>query len=583
MRKAMTSSRSHRGLTGTLGLTAVASLAAAGAVAGTGVTGAGATPPAYTWPVFHNTSDLQGTSADPGISTANAATLGVRWMRPIGGGISSPVVAYNADLGQTLVYAGTLAGYIDAVNADTGQLVWSDYLGKSILSTPIVEGDNVWVVPTKGATMYKLNAATGATECTAAVKGSAGIQGTPVFATPPGGSPTVYLAGVGGATGHAPVWAVNEATCALQAGFSFTSYKGASNGSWSPMSYAVNAKGVPMILWGSENDDDAVYAANAVTGKLVWRFQTVETATDQDVGAGVTTSAPGVNGFADGVAYVVGKDGHAYAVDLTTGAQIWDWNFGASLTVSNADTTPALSGTNLVFSDTGHVYDVNALNGTEIWEHDDGTALINDSAAIVGPAGQQVVAYDNWNGVFHVLSLSNPTMSNPGIYSYKTGGNIDASPADYNGNLYIVSTDGFLYDFAPGGGNGSTPTTTVGSPANGATVPYPGTMLTITGTASAPDGVSSVLVTVDKNKTSSTPGRYFNQATQTFVAGQAIDTAVLGSPGANSTTWSLSIPVGKVGASFVVSAYAVGSNGVVDLSGQAASAAQSSFTVSPAV
>ena len=64
-----------------------------------------------------------------------------------------------------------------------------------------------------------------------------------------------------------------------------------------------------------------------ITGKLVWRFQTLA-GTDLDVGAGITTSAPGVNGFADGVAYVDGKDGILYAIDLTTGLQIWVWNFG---------------------------------------------------------------------------------------------------------------------------------------------------------------------------------------------------------------------------------------------------------------
>ena len=63
---------------------------------------------------------------------------------------------------------------------------------------------------------------------------------------------------------------------------------------------------------------------------------------------GVTISPPGVNGFADGVAYAHTKYGDAYALDLTTGALIWQYNFG-----SPSISTAALSGTNLVLGDGG--------------------------------------------------------------------------------------------------------------------------------------------------------------------------------------------------------------------------------------
>src|SRR5271163_4288410 len=80
--------------------------------------------PTYQWPEFHNTSNLNGVTADPTITSTNAPTLGVKWMSPIGGSLASPVVAYNTALGETLAYVGTSAGYFDAVNAATGQIVW---------------------------------------------------------------------------------------------------------------------------------------------------------------------------------------------------------------------------------------------------------------------------------------------------------------------------------------------------------------------------------------------------------------------------------------------------------------------------
>jgi outer membrane protein assembly factor BamB len=557
-----------------IGITAV--LGATGAVAT--VRSGATTPPLYTWPEYHNTPDLEGVSPDPGISTANASTLGVKWMTPVTPGIDSPAVAYNATLGETLVYEGGLNGLFNAVDADTGQIVWSVQLGSTVFSSPLVEGNNVWIAAHEKH-LYKLNAATGSTECTATVND--GIESTPVIATPPGGTTTIYVGAVGqGTTLHAPVYAINEATCAAQPSFKFKGYpqSGVDIGTWAPFSYAVSATGEGLVLWGSDDPDCAVYAVDAITGKLVWRFQTLA-GSDLDVGSGITTSAPGVNGIADGAAYFDGKDGILYAVDLTTGQQIWNWNFGGGSTTTNADTTPALSGTTLVFADTGHVYAVNAVTGVLEWTHNNGTALIDSSPIIVGPAGQQVVAYANINDVFNILSLSSTTAINPSIYSYTTGAFIDGSPADYDGSILISSTDGFLYDFAPGGANGSNPSTVVTSPATGSTIPYPGKTMTITGTATAPDGVSSVTVTLKKSNE-----RWLDSATNTYLVGLTVNHAKLGTPGGTSTTWSITVPVPTTGTTFTVFASAYGANGVADTSAylNPPGSGGSTFTVQPA-
>src|SRR5450755_4062282 len=121
-------------ITAVLGATGVAESARSGAT----------TAPAFTWPEFHNTPDLQGVSADPGISTANASTLGVKWMTPVGSGFTSPVIAHNDTLGRNLAYVGSLTGYFTAVDADTGQIVWSDNLGIPVYSSPLVAGSSVW-------------------------------------------------------------------------------------------------------------------------------------------------------------------------------------------------------------------------------------------------------------------------------------------------------------------------------------------------------------------------------------------------------------------------------------------------------
>jgi outer membrane protein assembly factor BamB len=107
------------------------------------------------------------------------------------------------------------------------------------------------------------------------------------------------------------------------------------------LGYAVDADGTGLLLFGSANPDSEVYALNAVTGALVWRYATYSPSSeDWDVGAGVSTSAPGVNGFADGMAYVDGKDGILFGLDLTTGALVWQFNFGG-----NSPTNPVATGT----------------------------------------------------------------------------------------------------------------------------------------------------------------------------------------------------------------------------------------------
>jgi outer membrane protein assembly factor BamB len=537
------------------------------------------TPPTYTWPEFHNSPDLQGMSADPTITSSNAPQLGVKWMSPIGGSLASPMVAYNAALGETLAYLGTTAGYFDAVNAANGQIVWSEPLGTSATSSPLIEGGNVWIAPTGNGRAYKLNAATGAVECSANV--SQTILATPVIATPPGGSPSVYFASLGAGLLNGHVWAFSEADCSQQWSWDSFNTSGQDSGVWDELGYNVDAHGEGLLLFGSANPDSSVYALDAATGAEVWRFQSYQPAgEDWDVGAGVTTTAPGVNGFADGMAYVDGKDGIFYALDLTTGALVWSYNFGGNgpgVTPVNTDalTAPALSGTTLVFGATGYELALNAVTGTLLWQYSDPGDDINSSAAIVGPQNGRVVVFGGLNGIVHVLSLYTGKL----LYSYQTGNQITSSPADVDGNLLIASENGFLYDFGLGGGNGSGPTTAVTSPAAGATLTNPDGPLTISGTASAPDGVSTVDVEV---QTPVGTGQWVDAATGTLTPGLMINQATLATPGADSTTWSLHVPTALAGGTYQVLAEAVGTNGVADPTAEVGTASSDNVTFSVA-
>ncbi len=475
-------------------------------------------------------------------------------------------------LGEPLAYVGDEDGYMNAVNARTGAIVWSVPFGSAFTATPLVSGSSVWVAPLSSGRIYKLDAATGAIQC--AVKEVGSIQGSPVVATLPGGQTLAYFATLDTGATDGSVYAINTYSSATVFAWNGSAAFSTHAGIWSPISYGVDADGVPLVLFGSADPDSSEYAINAATGSLVWRYFTSDPlGEDWDIGAGSTISAPGVNGFADGVAYFDGKDGVFYALDLTTGALIWSWDFGNGAN-TDALSTPALNGSTLVFGDNGGISAIDAVNGSLLWRYSTGGDTVNSSSAIVGPPGQQVVAFGTLSGVVHVVSLATGTS----LYSYQTGSFITASPADFDGTLLIDSADGFLYDFGLGGGNGAAPTTAVTVPANGSTIAYPSGELSISGTATAPDGVRAVSVEIQEDGTS---GPWYKAATNSFTPGLSATDATIGSPGATSTTWSLTVPVPEQGASYLVDAAAVNEDGIADTSSGSgkATAAASSFTV----
>jgi outer membrane protein assembly factor BamB len=520
---------------------------------------------AFDWAQFHQNPLLTGYASNSPLSTSNAAQLGVAWAADLyWPALDSPVVAYDASLGKTLAYIGTDLVAVDVAN---GQIVWSDRLGSPIRATPLVSGGAVFAATFNSPRLYKLDASTGAIDCS--VVAPQPIEGTPTAATPPGGVASVYFSTNDSQTASGPTLAVNASNCAIE--WEFTGYAQRA-GSWTAAAYALDATGEPLVVFGTSDPDTSVYGVDAVTGKEVWRFQASDPSPGAfDVGAGVDISPPGANGFADGVAYVPTKLGVMYALDLTTGAQIWSANFNTLMGASEGGrSTAALDGVNLVFGYNGGMIDLNALTGAKIWSYQDAAkAEVMSSPAIAGATGQEVVAAGDLAGGVDVVSLADGTQ----VFHYQTGGYITASPAVSDGNVLIASADGFLYDFAVGGGSDTQlPATAITAPADSSTIANPNGNLTVTGTATDPTAVAGVDVAVQQ---SGPDGSWWDAATGAWSSGPVANPASLASPGASSTSWSFSYPVPSGGGTYEVTAYAVSSSGQSDIHG-----ARSSFTVS---
>ena len=471
-------------------------------VCGVGVAQAAApTPPrrgSYAWSKFAHYADNSGTSSDPGVSVVDAPSLGVRWMAPLGAtALSSPVAAWNRRLGRMLVYIGTESGDFMALDAGTGDTVWSVDLGKRILSTPLVEGGSVWVARANSPVLYKLNAATGAVRCSRRLAGSP--DGSLTDATLARGAHVIYASALDNGTTSGPVYAVKGSDCAVD--WRFSAFNAPATGSWDPLSFATDGQGRALLLFGTNDPDDSVYALNAATGAKVWSFKTPSLAdnSDTDVGAGVTVSPPGRNGFADGVAYVPAEDGWLFALDLATGRRLWSYDFGAQLPLDHRSrSTAALVGRRLIFGEGGGVMAVNAVTGLPDWTFATGDVESISAPAVVGPAGGQVVAVTTLAGAFDLLSVASGRL----LYQYQTPSYSTSSFADVDGNLVTADADGFLYDLAPRGGNGAAPSTAVTSPRRGSTVVSRTGRLTIRGTA-AGTSISRVEVAIQ----SGGPGR----------------------------------------------------------------------------
>jgi outer membrane protein assembly factor BamB len=196
---------------------------------------------------------------------------------------------------------------------------------------------------------------------------------------------------------------------------------------WStPLSGAVRSA---VTVWGNKaytaTFDGYVYALNASTGAQVWRF----------TAASKVWSTPTIF---NGVVYVGCVDQCTmYALNALTGAQIWAAPVGESMWSSVAVVN------NIVYfgSNDNNVYALNARTGEKLWTYTTG-GDIRDSPAVVNG----VVYIGSQDGYFYALDA---TTGNK-IWSSYTGDNdtyTNSSPAVVNDTVYVGSCDYNMYAF----------------------------------------------------------------------------------------------------------------------------------------
>src|SRR5437016_14540597 len=136
-----------------------------------------------------------------------------------------------------------------------------------------------------------------------------------------------------------------------------------------------------MVYFGS--DDSYLYALNAQTGKLKWKFKTGD----------VVYSSPAV---ADGAVYVGSHDGYLYAVDIKTGKERWKFKTG-----NRVYSSPAVSEATVYFgSADAYLYAVNAATGKLVWKFKAGR-WIESSPAIA----EATIYFGCWDAYLYAVDM----------------------------------------------------------------------------------------------------------------------------------------------------------------------------------
>ncbi len=360
------------------------------------------------WSMYRH--DLQRT----GTSTSTASNGNLLWRFNTGDKIrSSPAVANG------VVYQGANDGYIYALNASTGLVIWQYAASSSgVESSPAVVGDVVYVgYLWDGYNGYviALNATTGALIWRFAT--NSGIESSPAVL-----NGVVFI---GSFYGY--IYALNATN-----GILIWSYLTGGSTYSSP---AI----VDGVLYQGACDGN-VYALNAENGALIWTHQT---------GSQVYASPVVVNN----VVYANSDNGAVYALSANDGSEIWHTNIGVG---DHADASPAVFGGIVYVVARSGLYAFNASTGLQVWFFTSPYSPRQSVGYVYScPAvADNIVFYGSCDGYVFALNANNASI----LWSYRIGIFVFASPAIVNGTVYVGSYDGYLY--ALGGSPAPTPAQT---------------------------------------------------------------------------------------------------------------------------
>ena len=315
------------------------------------------------------------------------------------------MVIVSPTLADGVLYAGSYEGFVYALDAETGELLWRFETENdqnlppevALVNPPPTVADGIVYVVRAGGELFALDAYTGERLW----------NDEPVYADSLLNDGIRYMPVLDFDASSLNIRAIDERSGELRWGADVP------RSSMLPLIFPLTASGQNIYV----SDDYQVHALDSTTGRLAWSF---------DAGD-VVESPPGAS---DGVVYLRSYSA-AYALDESTGEQLWRYdvdNGGLGHAPAVAD------GVWVLVDGVDAVQGLDAATGQPLWSYEDGYVSLS------GVSDEMVFVTDD--EAFHALDAA----TGRGMWSLDSGWGLwDVTVVD--GVLYANSQDGYLHTF----------------------------------------------------------------------------------------------------------------------------------------
>jgi outer membrane protein assembly factor BamB len=303
---------------------------------------------------------------------------------------------------------------------------WKFHTGGRVISSPAVAAGVLYVGSTDG-NLYALDSASGALKWKFAteswVNSSPAVDSGIVYF----GSYDSNFYAVDTATGQLK-WKFQTAGEKRYAGRHLHHLQPAAESMPDPWDFFLSSPNLwnGVVYFGS--GDGNVYALDAKSGALKWKFQTGD----------VVHSSPAI---ANGILYIGSWDTYLYALDATNGKEKWRFKTGDDLDIHNhigIQSSPVVADGVVYFGcRDAYAYAVDAATGKKIWAFSVQGSWVNNSPVV---HEGRIYFGTSIPGILHAVDAKTGTS----LYMLSTGTPVFASVAVANGMLYMGNLGGKL-------------------------------------------------------------------------------------------------------------------------------------------
>lgn len=336
---------------------------------------------------------------------------GKKWQYKTGGSIRSTPV-YD----QGKVYVGSSDGNLYCIDATSGKKQWSFAAGNAVHSSPAISNSKIYFTDKKN-NLYALQTSSGKKLWQVDLKEDLPYPwGFDYYQS----SPAVHEGTIYIGSGNGLMYALNESDGKIKWTFKAASLIRSSPSLYNDMVYFGDLSG-------------KIYAVSAKTGEKKWQFTVLgDTINNEREGNDYKAVIASVS-LKDNIAIIGARDGFLYALDATTGKELWrhDYQFSWVLTSAAIKDNTVVAGT----SDGRVIQAFDLHSGKELWTYKV-PATVWASPIIVGST---VLGTVN-DGFIYYLDLATGKEK----CRYRLGDRALSSPVFSDGVVYIGNDDGNL-------------------------------------------------------------------------------------------------------------------------------------------